>query len=78
MNDTPAANEPSAQPKPQRLLRLSAVMNRVGVGKSAIYARVRAKTFPAPVPLGGGSVAWIEAEVDAWIADRIHERDQAA
>lgn len=75
-----AANDPIASPesKPSRLVRLDEVIARVGVGKSAIYARIRAKTFPAPVPLGGGSVAWVEAELDAWIVARIEERDKAA
>ena len=39
--------------KPPRLLRLSEVMERVGLGKSAIYARIRAKSFPRHVGLGG-------------------------
>lgn len=73
-----AANDPIAGPKPKRLVRLGEVIERIGVGKSAIYARIRAKTFPAPVQLGGGSVAWVEAELDAWIEARIEERDKAA
>ena len=62
-----AANDPSAGPdsKPKRLLRLNEVIRRVGLGKSAVYARIRAKTFPGPVQLGGGSVAWVEIELDA-------------
>ena len=74
--DQPAANDP-APPAP-RLIRLDEVMARVGIGKSAIYSRIRAKSFPAPVQLGGGSVAWVEIEVDGWIEDRIKERDKAA
>ena len=72
-----AANSP--EHAPQRLLRLPEVIARCGLGKTAIYARIRAKprTFPAPVPLGGGCVAWVEAEVEAWIAARVTERDAA-
>ncbi len=75
-----AANDPGSttEPKPLRLLRLDEVIKRVGLGKSAIYSRIRAKAFPGPVQLGGGSVAWVEAEVDGWIASLIVERDQAA
>ena len=31
-------------------------------------------TFPAPVPLGGRVVGWIEAEVHAWLTARIAQR----
>lgn len=59
-----------------RLLRLPEVIERCALGKSAIYARIRARTFPAPVDLGG-VVAWVEAEIEAWIAARVAERDAA-
>jgi prophage regulatory protein len=35
---------------------------------------VKAGLFPAPVHLGGRRVAWIEDEVDDWIAERAAER----
>lgn len=74
MNDQRAANDPIAPPKPSRLLRLAEVIERVGLGKSAIYTRIRAKAFPRQVDLGGVSV-WVESEIDAWIAARIAERN---
>lgn len=77
MNDQQAANDPIATPKPSRLLRLGEVIERVGLGKSAIYTRIRAKAFPRQVDLGGVSV-WVESEIDAWIDARITERDEAA
>jgi prophage regulatory protein len=52
-------------------LRLPAVQARVGLSKSSIYARVQQGEFPSPVALGGRSVAWISAEIDAWIEERI-------
>ena len=73
----PAANEPVEQPKPRRLLRLTDVMDRVPLCKTTIYSRIRAGTFPAPVPLGGDMVGWVESEVDAWIGDRIADRSAA-
>lgn len=80
MSSLQAANESPAAttPKPLRLVRLDEVIDRIGLGKTAIYGRIREKVFPAPVPLGGGSVAWVESEIDAWIEARIEERDQAA
>jgi prophage regulatory protein len=43
---------------------------RCTLKKSAIYAAIAAKTFPAPVRLGNRCVAWHEAEIDGWIASR--------
>lgn len=70
----PAANDPIAPPKPPRFLRSAEVIQRVGLGRSAIYARIRANAFPKQVDLGGVSV-WVESEIDAWIAARIAERN---
>jgi predicted DNA-binding transcriptional regulator AlpA len=33
--------------------------------------------FPRPVKIGNKN-AWIESEIDAWIAERIQERDAVA
>jgi prophage regulatory protein len=58
--------------KPQeRLLRLPEVESRVGLKKSAIYAGVKAKTFPSPVRLSARAVAFTESSIQTWIADRI-------
>jgi len=35
----------------------------------------RAGKFPKRVNLGSGRVAWVLAEVDAWLSERIAERD---
>lgn len=60
-----------------RLLRRREVEYKTGKSRAAIYAEIRAGTFPEPVPIGMNSVAWLEAEVDQWIADRLAERDEA-
>jgi prophage regulatory protein len=68
---------PTVQPTGRELtlLRLPAVRARVGLGKSEIYRRAALGEFPAPVRLGARAVAWNAAEVEAWIAARIAERD---
>jgi prophage regulatory protein len=53
------------------LLRLPEVIRRSGLKKTSLYAQVKAGMFPAPIPLTERSVAWIEAEVEKWIADKI-------
>ena len=59
---------------PHTILRLPAVKARTGLSRSTIYHRVSCGTFPAPVPLGGRAVGWIEAEVHAWLTARIAQR----
>lgn len=53
-----------------RLLRLADVKHMTGLGRSTIYAAIRAKSFPAAVNLTAHAVAWREADIDAWIAGR--------
>ncbi len=49
----------------RRLLRLRAVMESVGLGRSTIYRRMAAGTFPKCVDNGSG-VRWREDEIEAW------------
>jgi len=53
-----------------RLIRLREVRMRVGLGASTVYRYLAAGKFPRPVEIGGGRVAWLESEIDAWIASR--------
>ena len=46
--------------------------------KAQLWRLVKAGTFPRPIRLGAARSAWVEGEVDAWIAERIAERDTAA
>ncbi len=52
-------------------LRLPEVKRLTGLSKSTLYAMIRAKSFPAPVPLGPRTVAWVRSEVKEWAAERI-------
>lgn len=54
-----------------RLLRLPAVCEITGLGRSRVYRLIQEKSFPAPVQLGVRSVAWPEAEVLAWVEERL-------
>ena len=56
---------------PVRILRLPAVRARTGLARSTIYLRIAQGDFPKPVALGERAVGWIEAEVDAWLRERI-------
>lgn len=55
-------------------LRRKLVEKRTGLSRSSIYAAMAKQAFPKPVPIGAKSVAWIEAEVSAWMLDKINKR----
>lgn len=61
----------------KRLLRRREVELKTGKSRAGIYADIRAGIFPAPVPIGLNSVAWLESEVDQWIVDRLANRKQS-
>ena len=54
-----------------RLLRLPRVKDRVGLGRSTIYALVGSGQFPRPISLGGRATAWLESDIDGWIRSKI-------
>lgn len=59
---------------PFTILRRRKVEKRVGLTRSPIYARIKDGTFPKPIRLGNGrAVGWIEAEIDAWLAEQIEK-----
>jgi prophage regulatory protein len=53
------------------VLRLPAVKIRVGLGKSSIYAGIKAGTFKAPIKLGPRAIGWLESDIEDWLAERI-------
>lgn len=59
-----------------RLLRLPEVIRTTGLARSSIYDLIRSGHFPAPVPLTSTARAFLESEVEAWIAQRIAARDE--
>ncbi|UCU95201.1 helix-turn-helix transcriptional regulator [Hydrogenophaga taeniospiralis] len=73
-----------SNPSPVKFLRLVRVQEATGLGRSAIYDRLDRNsprydpTFPKQVRLSNscpqrrGAVAFVEAEVQAWILDRVH------
>jgi len=60
---------------PEKLLRLPAVCEQTGLGKSSIYA---IQDFPKPLVLSRRAVAWKQSEVSAWIASRTKRAEVSA
>ena len=68
----------SLNPTPQpTLLRRPQVQQRTGLSRSSLYRFIKDGHFPAPVPLGARSVAWLESDVSDWIASRVRLARQA-
>lgn len=65
-------------PKKERFLRLTDVMVRTGLSRSAIYLNISEGSFPQNINLSARSVAWLESEIDAWMQDRIKQRSVAS
>lgn len=57
--------------RPIRMLRLGQVIAATGLGKTKIYELQSEGQFPMRVKLTTHSVAWVEEDVQAWLARRI-------
>lgn len=62
----------------RRFLRRPAVRAKTGLADSTMYYLIANGKFPRPVKMGAKMSAWDETEVDAWMKDRLAERDLAA
>lgn len=69
-----------ATPLPRELRKLPIVCRQTALSRANVYRLVKLGEFPAPVKLGqhARASAWVGTEVDAWIAQRIAQRDLAA
>jgi prophage regulatory protein len=61
-----------------RLLPIKDVMAAVSLSRAQIWRLQNAGEFPKSVQVTPGRVAWVEAEIDRWVRDRIAARDQEA
>lgn len=56
-----------------RLLRRKDVLDRCAISASTLQRLMQAGQFPTPIMIASRRVAWLEHEVEAWIAARISE-----
>jgi prophage regulatory protein len=54
-----------------RLLRIRGLVVYTGLSRSTLYRLIRAGDFPAPIRLTRATVAWIVAEIDRWLDQRL-------
>ena len=67
----------SNETKRTRLLRINEVTELTGVSRTTIHRMSSKGLFPKSVPLipGGIARAWVEAEVEGWLTQRVTDRD---
>lgn len=59
-----------------KFLRLKDVKEKTGLSKSAIYRKIKEGEFPASVPIGSRTVAWLESDINEWLEWRMQVRDR--
>jgi prophage regulatory protein len=74
----PATPSQLESPRGLRYLRLREVCQRVGLKPSSVYRLIGLGTFPKQLKLSERTSAWIESEVEAFMASRIDERDHSS
>lgn len=58
-----------------KLISKRITADRVSLHPASVMRKVRKGVFPRPVHVRVSRIAFVESEVDAWIADRVAERD---
>jgi prophage regulatory protein len=58
---------------PIKIIRLPAVLERVGLKRTAVYDRIKGGEFPKPIKLGRVS-GWVESEIQEWLEKQVNER----
>ncbi len=62
--------------EPRYFLRLKQVQQRVGLGRSTIYERIKTGEFPCPHPLGERAVGWLSSDIENWIDSQLQKARQ--
>lgn len=52
---------------PDRILRLKAVLQRTGLGRSTLYRKMEKGSFPHNIQISTRCVGWRESAIEAWL-----------
>lgn len=53
-----------------RLLRISEVVERVGLSRTCVYDLIASGDFPAQRQISRRRVAWLESDIESWLRNR--------
>lgn len=57
------------------VLSITEVLKRIPLGRSTIYTLIKKGQFPKPIRLTSSRVVWLESDIQAYIQQRITERN---
>ncbi|KVP59303.1 transcriptional regulator [Burkholderia ubonensis] len=60
-----------------KALRMKDLVVKVGLGQSTIYRMIADGEFPKPFEIMPKRNAWLESDIDAWLAQRAGRPDLA-
>ena len=63
-------------PTPDRIIRLTTVLDRTGLSRSTIYRKIAEGTFPAQIRISIHGAGWRESEINRWVQDPVKWRPQ--
>ena len=68
--NTPLQDAPVRPKAENTLLKIRQVQERTALSRSSIYAMIKLGEFPKAIKIGERAVAWSEAAITQWIAQR--------
>lgn len=60
------------------MLRMPEVIRRTGLSRSSVYSLMEQGKFPRQIKVSENTAAWLEQEIDAYLQERIDERNGTA
>ncbi|MCF6808195.1 AlpA family transcriptional regulator [Thiotrichales bacterium 19S9-12] len=60
----------------KNILRLPQVISVTNLSRATIYRLISQGDFPKQIKLGVRSSGWVQNEIDQWLDNRIHSRDE--
>lgn len=61
----------------KKLIPMKDLKKQVSLSSTTIYKMVKDGIFPKPIILQNTRIAWVDQEIEAWINQKIEERDIA-
>ncbi len=57
---------------PERILRISTVLDRTGLSRATLYRKINDGTFPRQIKLSTRCAGWHESAINAWLRNPVY------